>query len=1293
MAAIQTDEYQIGGRDDDAEESASGVDLHSSDLELTVDGDDNQIVAMRFNGVMLEPGTVISRAYVQFQVDETSSSATTLWIQGEASSNSLPIISSIGNISQRPRTTASVTWTPPSWSITGAAGYDQQTPDISGIIQEIIDQPDWVAGNSLAIIISGDGQGKRTAEAYDGDPLGAPLLHIEFGATPGNQAPLVDGGDDLFLMQPQDTACLQGTVSDDGIPTDSSISLNWLQESGPATALFQDPNEANTTVNFPQPGIYGFVLEANDGELTETDSVKVTVSRRIDVPADAPTIQAGVDLAGNGDIVIVAPGIYNENITVADKTITLASRYYLSGDPADIAATIIDGGGTDNSSAVFFNSGVGPETTIKGLTIRNVSNGIQTIAPINIVNNRITETIDGLQYDSQGGGLAYGNDLFGNIDDGIDINRHSNVVLEGNTIHLNGGDGVEIRMSHDDGPVEIVMRDNMLVNNDDDGIQLIDCDDYTQRRIVVENNVIAGNTEAGVGIMGDCETVENYEGWSALELVIITNNTFDGNDYGVTGGDNLTATNNIFMNQTNIAVKNIDGESSVAYNLFWNNGTNIVSSNVDSGSTLFGDPTLDGNYYPLPDSIVIDAGIDVGLPFNGSAPDLGAFETPVNTPPSVDTGEDILRSWSPDPIFLTGSATDDGLPYPPGALDITWTQIVGPCGVLIDNASAALTTATFAMPGRYRFSLSATDGEEVSTDMLNVELTADNLLNRPPVANDDSAGTQEQTAITVDVTANDTDPDGNLDSSAANTGCDTCSQPSSGALLNHGDGTFTYTPLAEFTGNDSFVYEVCDTDSLCDTATVMISVSAANTAPTVSITSPVDGASFEAGTAVAFTGSATDTEDGDAAVTATISWSSSLDGALGSGASVTTSGLSVGTHIITASVSDSDGLTASDTVSVTITAANTAPTVSIDSPANGANFEAGATVTFTGSATDTEDGDAAVTATISWSSSLDGALGSGASVTTSGLSVGTHSITASVSDSGGLTASDTISVTITAANTAPTVSIDSPANGANFEAGATVTFTGSATDTEDGDAAVTATISWSSSLDGALGSGASVTTSGLSVGTHSITASVIDSGGLTASDTISVTITAANTAPTVTITAPTNTNFEEGTAVSFSGSASDGEDGDLSASLSWTSNLDGPIGSGSSFITSTLSAGTHTITASVTDSGGLTASDTISVTITAANTAPTVTITAPTNTSFEEGTAVSFTGSASDDEDGDLTAGLSWTSDQDGPIGTGGSINISNLSVGTHSITASVTDSGGLTASDTISVTITAANT
>ena len=88
-----------------------------------------------------------------------------------------------------------------------------------------------------------------------------------------------------------------------------------------------------------------------------------------------------------------------------------------------------------------------------------------------------------------------------------------------------------------------------------------------------------------------------------------------------------------------------------------------------------------------------------------------------------------------------------------------------------------------------------------------------------------------------------------------------------------------------------------------------------------------------------------------------------------------------------------------------------------------------------------------------------------------------------------------------------------------------------------------------------------------------------------------------NTPPTVSISSPANNaTFPSGTSISFSGSATDIEDGSLTGSLVWTSSRDGQIGVGGSF-SKVLSDGTHTITASVTDSGGLTGGASITVVV------------------------------------------------------------------------------------------------
>ena len=273
------------------------------------------------------------------------------------------------------------------------------------------------------------------------------------------------------------------------------------------------------------------------------------------------------------------------------------------------------------------------------------------------------------------------------------------------------------------------------------------------------------------------------------------------------------------------------------------------------------------------------------------------------------------------------------------------------------------------------------------------------------------------------------------------------------------------------------------------------------------------------------------------------------------------------------------------------------------------------------------------------------------------------------------------------ANSAPSVNITAPSTGASVVQGTGMTFTGSATDREDG--TISARLTWTSNIDGQLGTGSTFTRT-LSAGTHTVKALVVDSAGASASAQVAVTVTgAANAAPSVSIGSPANNaSVVQGSAFSFSGAASDTEDGNLSAGLTWTSNLDGQLGVGST-VSRVLSVGTHTVTAVVTDSAGATGSRSVAVTVTVyVNAPPAVSITYPSNNaSFGDGTSVTFAGSATDREDGNLSARLVWKSSIDGPLGLGAGFTHA-LSTGTHTISAEVTDSSGSITMQTALVTV-----
>ena len=185
-------------------------------------------------------------------------------------------------------------------------------------------------------------------------------------------------------------------------------------------------------------------------------------------------------------------------------------------------------------------------------------------------------------------------------------------------------------------------------------------------------------------------------------------------------------------------------------------------------------------------------------------------------------------------------------------------------------------------------------------------------------------------------------------------------------------------------------------------------------------------------------------------------------------------------------------------------------------------------------------------------------------------------------------------------NQPPVAVITAPTNNSSFAQGASVSFAGTGTDPEDG-VLTGASLVWTDGANGQIGTGTSFSTSSLSVGTHTITLTATDSQGAkgTATVTVIITGTTANQPPTAHITSPSNNAvLTPGTSVSFAGTGSDPEDGALTgASLVWTDNVSGQIGTGTSFSLTTLAAGVHTVTLTAKDSKGATGSATVTFTL------------------------------------------------------------------------------------------------
>jgi hypothetical protein len=113
--------------------------------------------------------------------------------------------------------------------------------------------------------------------------------------------------------------------------------------------------------------------------------------------------------------------------------------------------------------------------------------------------------------------------------------------------------------------------------------------------------------------------------------------------------------------------------------------------------------------------------------FDGAASSSDDVVVTVNQAPVVNAGPD---QTVPIPsATLNGSASDDGLPNPPGALTYTWSAVDGPDTVSFADASAPNTTASFSQSGVYTLRLTAYDGAASSSDDVVV------TVNQAPVVN------------------------------------------------------------------------------------------------------------------------------------------------------------------------------------------------------------------------------------------------------------------------------------------------------------------------------------------------------------------------------------------------------------------------------------------------------------------------------------------------------------------------------------------------------------------------------
>ncbi|NLP11357.1 PKD domain-containing protein [bacterium] len=179
----------------------------------------------------------------------------------------------------------------------------------------------------------------------------------------------------------------------------------------------------------------------------------------------------------------------------------------------------------------------------------------------------------------------------------------------------------------------------------------------------------------------------------------------------------------------------------------------------------------------------------------------------------------LVTTWvAPEsPISLGTAVQCSALVEPSGdALDFIWNFGDG------TTASGNPVIKMYQEPGSYPVSVTLVTsrcGEQVFSHPIQIEILT---VNRAPHAVDDTLHVTMNTPAIVQVLANDSDPDGH----ELHVDAEAVQAPAHGVLVIGADGICTFTPAADYAGEDLFRYRVCDNGvpSLCDTATVLVTV-------------------------------------------------------------------------------------------------------------------------------------------------------------------------------------------------------------------------------------------------------------------------------------------------------------------------------------------------------------------------------------------------------------------------------------------------------------------------------------
>jgi len=553
--------------------------------------------------------------------------------------------------------------------------------------------------------------------------------------------------------------------------------------------------------------------------------------------------------------------------------------------------------------------------------------------------------------------------------------------------------------------------------------------------------------------------------------------------------------------------------------------------------------------------------------------------------------------------------------------------------------------------------------------------------NDSPAAQNDSGSTQEDTAIILDVLANDSDPDGN------SLIVQSVTQPNNGSVVNNGNDVI-YTPDSDFNGIDTFTYVLSDENGGTDTATVTVTVSAENDPP-IAVN---DEATTDEESPVTVNALVNDSDpDGDSLIIEAVT-SPGHGTVENHGTSLTyTPDLDFsGTDTLTYSVSDGNGGTDTAIVSITVNPINDAPLAQDDS----ATTDEDTLVSIPVLSNDSDpDGDFLLVESVS-SPSNGTIINAGTSVSYipnpgfNGIDVFTYAI----SDSNGGTDTATVTVAISAVNDPPTALDDSEATDEDTPVVIHVLPNDS---DPDGDSLVIQSLTQPG--DGStVKDGETIVYTPLPDfnGVDSFTYTISDGNGNTETATVTVAVSAVNDLPDA---QDDSDSTDENTPVIIDVLPNDSDpDGDNLTVQSATQPDNGSVvnnGTDVTYIPDSGFSGIDVFTYTISDDDGEIATATVTVAVAAVNDPP---VAEDDFDSTDEGTPIVINVLPNDfDPDGDTLSVQSVTQPNNGSVVNNG-LDIAYTPdagfSGVDVFTCTISDGNGETSTATVTVTVAAVN-